>query len=231
MTLAKDLDEIDLAMLSYELVGTYAIASWEDGASRSLSSPACGIEEIRSFATACAACGVFGARRLLRALEFVVAMSNSPVESKISLFMEYLAKRGGFGLTNVELNAKIELSDAAADILGFPSMRPDFKIVPQRSARRNTLLIEYESDEAHKSRPGAFERDNLRRDALALMGYRAFGLTNEQVHDPAQFKAFMNGIRRALNMRPLESPEHDRRFMELHRRLFGSGYDALDEAP
>lgn len=228
--LGRDLDVFDLAMLAFELTGTYSIASWDDGSSHSLSEPLCSLEELCAFAMSCKACGVFGASKVLKSLSLVVPMSNSQAESKIALLMKTPVKLGGFGICRLEMNPTLRLSDAAAEIVGRASIRPDIKVIATPSTRSKGSLIEYESDEEHKFRLGAFERDNLRRDAFNLMGYRVFGLTNAQVADPDQLKAFMNGIRRALNMRPVTSADHDRRFIELHHRLLYGGYDPIDRA-
>lgn len=213
-------DEVGLALIAFELTGTYALRSWDDGSSVSLPAPLCDLAELRAFATACAASGVRGARRALSALDMVLPNSNSAAETALGLQMRAKGLRGGFGFKGFHMNAEVKLESEIAELQGCDALHPD-AYFPEKKA-----LIEYDSDDWHRFRLSAHARDATRRDSFSFMGNTVYVLTKDQVKDPVYLQRFMEALRGEVGGR---APVfRDARYLELHRRLHVDRLDPLE---
>lgn len=221
LQVATLLDEVDLALLMYELTGTYLIRSWDDGDSESGYEPLEDIEDIRSFAQQARSKKVRGAARLLKAADLVVPNSNSAAESALALLLMLPRTQGGMGIRGFELNKRIPLSKEASAILGRSDMRPDFLW------EAIMLALEYNSIRYHLGRV-AHTRDSRRQDALVHDGYDVVVLTRDQTIVKEELKTILGGIGRKLGLR--RGPNrHDDRVDDMIDRIIVHADDPLDK--
>lgn len=207
---AKHLDEVNLALIAYELTGTYAIRFWDEGGSVSLRAPEITIDELRSFCQACVEQRVHGSKRALKALDMVAPNSNSAAESALALQFTARGGVGGLSLKGLELNRAIRLPEEAAKLQGRSELRPDGHFANTKTG------YEYESDERHLT-PRAKARDSRRSTSFSLAGYKIYQLSKEQVQDPGYLWDFGEQLRREIGGR--KRVLHWDRYLELHCRL------------
>lgn len=215
--LATTLDEIDLAILAYELTGTYYLRHWDEGGGISNAQALTTIEDLASYASSCRAQGVRGGSKALQALRHAREGSNSPVETQIALLMALPRSMGGFGLRGFELNKAVRLSANGAALLGRDRLRPDIVI------RAIRLALEYDSNERHLDRV-THARDARRRAALAASGYEVLTITRGQLASFEELETIMELIARRLGMRRRRM-KSDSGQRSTHRRVM---LDAVD---
>ena len=215
---ACELDTIDLALVAYELTGTYAIRFWDDGASISVKEPITTLEELKAFARTCVALGARGANRAIQALELVVPMSNSAAESALALMLMEKGCRGGLALRDFNLNERIKLPHDIARLHGYDALTPDYHFI------NSMILLEYESDAYHLTSNDK-ARDSRRSVAFGLAGYRTFPLSKQQVQDPEYLWELAEQLRLALGRRKLT--RNWEQYVNLHHRLFIQRRDPL----
>lgn len=215
---ACELDIIDLALVAYELTGTYALRFWDDGGSVSVSSPVTSLEELKAFARLCTSQKIRGAHRALKALELVAPMSNSAAESALALILMAKGGQGGLSLRDFNLNEHIKLPRDVAKLHGFDALTPDCHF------KDSDVLLEYESD-AHHLTSSDKARDSKRSVAFGLAGYRVFPLSKQQVQDPEYVWELAEQLRLALGRR--KRVRNWEKFVDLHHRLFIERRDPL----
>ena len=220
--LGMELDEIDLALVAHELVGTYALLPWAATGSKSGIDQAETIESLSAYASAARSQGVPGAARALDALAITTEGSNSPLETKIAVLLTLSRRKGGFGLPGFQMNKRVRLSEEGQAIMGRETIRPDFVWLKQG------LVLEYDSDLWHLN-PESHERDSRRRAAFLASGYTPVDLTRGMLRDHEALCATMHDLERRLGYRrqPLSLSMEFRRD-ELLDRVLGRGASNWD---
>lgn len=184
---ANELDFISLVLLGYELCGCYSLAPQWDGV-LSMRHPLTSVERISALAELVSVKGVGLARR---ALQYVVDGSGSPQETALSMMFSLPKKYGGFGFEQPRLNLRLELSESASAV--WPRGNA-FDLVWE-SAR---VVVEYDGEAGHTLFEQT-ERDNTRRNALAVDGYALFVLTKSQVNNVEGFYSIAKAMAKLLN--------------------------------
>lgn len=213
-------DEIEIAQAAYELCGTYALASELERGFETHVDPLVDIDGLRACAEAERQRGAKGAAKVCRALRLVRDGSNSPMETNVAIALATSRKAGGYGLGGFELNRSVELSEDAARIFGYPTMRPDF------SWPGSNHVLEVLGRHDHGGDLG-FRSDPKRADALLAMDKVVHWLTTEQLRSPEKTEAILEDLARKLGKR--RRPPTPGMVLEraaLHERLFGFGADS-----
>lgn len=213
--LARDYDEVDLARVAYEMMGTYGLTPWTDEGSAQELRPLVDEAELRSYVRAACAVGVRGSRRARDALDLVVPGSNSPLETDVALFMSRTRARGGVSLGGFAMNHSVHLSEPLQRVAGRAVLRPDF-YWPELG-----LMVELESDRFHLS-PEAVKRDERRRRAFEAEGFVVRRLFSEVLRSNDLLNIFMSEL--ASHVDPRRGPASDAMLAkrrDLRERLFG----------
>jgi hypothetical protein len=158
-----------------------------------------------------------GAKNGRRAIAHVIEGSASPKETQLTMLLSMPRRLGGFGLPRPVLNAPIELSGAAAKIMGRGSVRGDLLWEEKR------LVVEYDSASWHASAP-AIAMDANRRNALKDMGYDVITVTGAQIMSHGMMEQVAAVLERRLGVRRrAQSAGLDERRLRLRRLLFDPG--------
>lgn len=216
---ASTCDLIDLALIAYELCGTYIIEHWNETRSISLDRPLSNIDVLARLSRTYRTYGTRGAKRALESLKYVREGSNSAAESTLALALMLPLRLGGYRLSGFALNQRISLSEMGREILGYPEIRPDFTWPDAHVA------LEYDSDTWHLNRV-KHARDARRRACLTAMGYAHYTLTSLQIADLQGLDAMFASIQKRLGIRGRRPCDPSRR-SELHTRLFIKTVDPL----
>ena len=213
--LACTWDEIDIATVAMEMLGTYGLSDQlEQGWSVDLA-PLVAYGELTSYIRAAEALGIRGAKRAGEALKLAVPGSNSPRETALALYLSYPRRRGGAELRGYVMNKTIELSGEQAQIAGQGRVKPDFLWEGKR------VTVEYDSDLSHLNSLQK-TKDERRRSALESVGYKSLVVTNGIAADEAALSALTTQLERWLGYRRKSLSERQAMLRStLVRRLFG----------
>ncbi len=170
------------------------------------------------YAMARASVGMRGHKAFMRALEEVRGIAASPLEVRAAMRLCGSRSFGGEGFGPVEMNHRVNLSQAARDVssrlfavvdLFFPA-----------TDRHGNVGVECQGRVAH-GRGGVTDADANRLVALQLMGIDASLLTHEQLRDQARFHHVRKLLAKKLGRRYREkTPTFLAREAELMRDLF-----------
>ncbi len=208
-------DEVDIMTIAYEFCGTYALDPQESRGFVTNLEPLVCAQELRGYAELEKARGVKGAARAARALAYVADCSNSPYETKVAIALALPRKSGGYGLGGFKLNARMELSESARTIFGFPSIRPDF------SWPGNDHVLEVLGRHDHGGDAG-FRNDPKRADTFLAMGKVVHWATTEQLRSAEATEAIFEDLAVKLGKRRAAlGAKATLRRAALHSRLFG----------
>ena len=213
--LASVWDEIELAMVAMEMLGTYGLSDHlERGWDVDLA-PLVTYGELERYIRAAKALGIRGASRASSALELAVPNSNSPRETALAVYFSLPRRRGGAELRGFAMNKPIILVGEQREIAGQDQVKPDFLWDQER------VTVEYDSDLTHLSSRQK-TKDERRRSALESAGYKPLVVTNGITSDGAALNALTSQLERRLGYRrkPLSARQAALRSM-LVRRLFG----------
>lgn len=213
--LASVWDDVELAMVAMEMLGTYGFSDQlEKGWDVDLA-PLITYGELTRYICAAEALGVRGARRADSALELAVSNSNSPRETALAVYFNLPRRRGGAELKGFVMNKSIELVGEQKKIAGQDQVKPDFLWESER------VTVEYDSDLTHLNSKQK-TKDERRRSALESAGYKPLVVTNGITSDEVALNALTLQFERRLGYRrkPLSSREAALRSILL-RRLFG----------
>ena len=204
----------DIALIAYELRGSYALSrDAEDGF----------VGELAPIASAAGLCSQIPllpwsaqdreSRRVRMALKAVVDGSASPMESKLALMLFLPRTVGGFGLPKALLNHPIPVRGRAASYTRRQLIIPDMYWPKAR------LVLEYLG--GHHDDPGRAALDSERDNAFAAMGHSVIDVTRREARDLGTLSAIAADICRAssYHQRPA-TPRMLERRCELHARLF-----------
>ena len=191
--LARTYSRVDLALLGFELCGSYALPP-EEGSSCRGCVPATATVYLRSFAERCIRAGIRGGRAALETLKYVLDGAASPMESAIALMLWLPYRFGGYGLPKPVLNHAPRSSGKTAVLADAKPHRCDL-IWPQAN-----VALEYDSDAFH---PGSTRsRDARRNNSVAAEHHFVFALTKEQLYDIEQFDLTARQLMNALGKKP-----------------------------
>lgn len=178
------LTDVQLALVGMMLCGTYAIAPNEQ---RSLidRAPLTTMESLRAMASKDYA--LRGAQTARAALDLMVEGSRSPRESSLLLLLCSKDGYGSYGMPRPELNRVVDLSPAAASLLGTSQIKPDLCWYEQRT------LMEYDSWN-HHSRPDELADDDLRIQAFRKDQWEAVTLRTVNMDNPTRFDKIVRNV-------------------------------------
>lgn len=209
------LDEISLAQLANEMMGSYVIdLNKEEGVVDELM-PLVDISELRGYAKSARALKIRGAARACRALELEAPNANSPREGDVAIFMMQSRALGGIGLRGFKMNVSVKLPAPLASKLEQKTIIPDF-------SWPNGTVVEYDSKQEHLS-PEARAHDELKRRAYQAVGMDCLTLTNGILRNNDEVELFFSELERSLRLRrrpPNEQMLESRKI--LRERLFGA---------
>ena len=139
-----------------------------------------------------------GHQKAVAASRYILDRSNSPMETMLSILSCYPLMRGGYSLIRPELNAKLQLTDEAKNLMQGRNCYGDFVWEWLK------LVLEYDSDISHLS---SFQHqiDKRRASALAMSGYTVITVTNKNVSSLYELDQLFCMLRKMLNMRPVHS--------------------------
>lgn len=199
LQLANRLDLSELIALGMELCGTYrrnVEVPRMDGVGITLSTaydqpPLSNPQKLRGFVSCMKSAP--GRPKALKALDYILSNSASPMETALYLLLCLPRSVGGYALPKPELNPPIVFSRAGRKYTLRHAAKPDLY---WRKAR---LDLEYDSNEFHDESTRAV--DSMRRKALERMGIEVIGLTPDELLSTSLFHATAMRIARRLGKR------------------------------
>ena len=175
-------DEVDLALIGYELCGTYVLdASW-DGLTNTQSPMTSRASIARVLAHQSGCSGVVKARK---ALELVRDGSNSPMETVLCALLTFPRHLGGYALGSVSLNYQVSTGHGTRYIdLAFPACK---------------VGLEYKGKEYHSvERAG---RDDRRQNEITGSGWTILNVWYEDLVEEHLFDRLIQELARAMGIR------------------------------
>jgi len=158
-----------------------------------------------------------GCGKALKALEYVLPNSASPMETAIYLLLCLPRRLGGYALPQPILNPAIAISKSGQQYTLRKSAKPDL------FWKKIRLDLEYNSDEFHEENQRA--SDSMRRKALEHMGVEVIELTSDELLSVELFHA--TALRIARRFKKRIRSEHEGGFserrLELRNMLFLDG--------
>lgn len=203
-------DRIHLALLGWELCGTYCTELTGRESAYGLP-PLTSTRKIREFAQRNAE--LRGAKKALAALRFVADGSASPRETMLALALGMPLKDGGHALGMPVMNHEVKATERARIIAGRSSFRCDL-------CWPDALLdVEYQSHEAHANE-GSRIGDSRRANALSSMGWTVVAITNDELDSVSTLAEIAKTLRKHLRLRlRLGFDDHHARQLRLRRAL------------
>ena len=174
--MAASLDLINLVLLGYRLCGDYRPSELRF---RTGNLPLTTPEKLSAYVEKCAGCK--GAKKARRALRFVLADSNSTMETRLTMALILPRRWGGYGLSRPTLNEEIFGTSRTGDLCWLDK----------------GVVVEYDSA-SHHAEPFAQERDSARRAEIGLRDVRVITVSRMQVADPRLFDQVARYIAKSL---------------------------------
>ena len=189
---ATRLDLAPLIALGDELCGLYSFSRQEKRGIRQRSVPLVSRHQLLSYTETARGCPGYKAAK--RALEHVVDMSASPMETFDEMTMCLPYRYGGYGLARPKMNQVILLDGKAA------------RIAKRSRCYADMLWEDFKLDVEHHGRfdhvsPENAASDRARVNALREMGYDVIELTKPQVDDLAVYELIVQRIARITGKR------------------------------
>ena len=175
-----------------EICGKYAFDPQDEDGTRQRKLPLVTPEQLRVYLEA--ASGVRGLVTARRALGYVAAGSESPMETASYLFLSLPYRMGGYGLRELSLNQEVPLTQSAQIVAKRENCRPDIRAGERR------IDIEYAGRNRHTGND-ALEWDSRRSNALSSMGFEIVHLTKGQVDDWRTFEQIALNIASKMDKR------------------------------
>lgn len=162
--LASALPYSQLALIAFEMCGTYAI----DPCARNFVSdlaPATTPKKIEQYVKDYARLNPHfkGKRKIEAILAILKEGAASPMESRLFIKLCGARKDGFYGCRGLDMNLPVQLSTEACKIAGQPIVYPDLL------SSKFKIAIEYNSAQYHESNKQG-QKDRRRRDALVYDG-------------------------------------------------------------
>lgn len=208
---ASQLDYVDLLLLLLELMGFYRLSEKTPGGFVETTAPLLTKVCLASASRVASAACVYGSKQLGKVVRVAAEGSKSPAESKLYTLFSIDRRRGGFGISGIVLNQRMDLDKIARMHLDLGGIRPDLYEPRGRSA------IEYQS-RLHPVDARAL--DDKRADALEAQGVRVFQVDRKRARDLRDLTAIAYAMaRRAGIKRRTPSEKALQARAVLHARL------------
>lgn len=181
----KEIDVIDLALIGFELCGTYVLDSFSESwkGFTNIDSPITSKERILKLVNTLGAYP--GARKAKKAISLVVNGSNSPMETVQAILLCFPRSLGGLGFNDCELNYKINTPDGNRYIdLAFPKYH---------------IGLEYKGRQFHT--PEQTTRDDRRQNKITSTGYTIFNVWYDDLARLHLFDGLAKDISSAMGIR------------------------------
>ena len=157
-----------------------------------------------------------GYRQALKALDYILENSNSPMETVLAMLLCLPCRYGGFGLPKPRMNYAIKLASAQARAVGHSMFICDLYWAFA------SFALEYYGREWHTG-VEQVAYDARRMGELQYCGVEISVVTFEQIASPGQVELLASKVAKRLGVRlrkPSEGCVQMRR--ALHERLIGS---------
>lgn len=215
LQMATRLDLPELIALGMELCGTYrrnVELPRMDGSGITLTTiyqqqPLSNVRRLRGFVSSMKSAR--GSAKALKALQYVLPNSASPMETALYLLLCLPRKMGGYALPKPILNPPVVFSKSGRQHTLKRSAKPDLY---WKKAR---LDLEYNSDEFHSENQRTI--DSMRRKALERMRVEVIELTADELLSAELLHATALRIARSLKRRI--RAEHEGAFLEARSNL------------
>lgn len=181
----RDLDEMDLALIGFELCGTYVIDPDEGSWSGLISHGAALTSKKKIARMAGNLASRPGSGRARRALELFEDASNSPMETVLALLFVLPRRLGGLGLGPATMNKQVATSTGSRWVdLVFAS---------------SSVGLEYKGKKPHSIEKTA--RDDRRQNKLTSSGITILNVWYEDLRDAHLFEQLVSDVTRTLGVR------------------------------
>ena len=205
--MARSLDLPRLTALGMELCGTYRrnVAAFIPGTNSTTyvteyhQQPLTTPRRLKGFLTTMQSAP--GCSKALKALEYVLPNSASPIESALYLLLCLPRRLGGYALPKPILNPSITLTKAGGRHTFRNHAKPDLYWKAER------IDLEYNSDEFHDESSRAI--DSMRRKALEHMRVEVIELTHDELYSTSLFHETALRIAKRLGKRIRSEDEGD----------------------
>lgn len=226
--MASRLDDLQLAVLLGELMGTYAIDPIL-GEMRQVKEPMTTPDALQAYLEDL---GSFpGTSRVRRCLRMMPPGSGSPRETRLALRLSLPPALGGYHLPVAALNMVVNVQGLRAD-LPLHTRRPDILLAvlgvgPGREGRHRYVAIEYDGATHYGEERHA--RDVERQTELMVAGLKEYVVGRQQYADLEYMDGLASLIRKDLGMSRIGlTRDVERRRRELRRQLY-LRLEAIDE--
>lgn len=175
-------DEVDLALIGFELCGTYLLDNSWDGLTNT-EKPLTHVAQIERMMQGLK--GAHGLKAARTALELVHDGSNSPMETVLCALLTFPRRLGGFGLGPVSLNYRVSTGTGFRLIdVAFPEHK---------------VGLEYKGREFHSiERVG---RDDRRQNEIVGSGWTILNVWYEDLVEDHLFERLMADLAHAMGIR------------------------------
>lgn len=184
LQLAKsgEYDEVDLALIGFELCGTYVLDGSWDGFTN-LERPITSTAKIKRFLEH--ERGRKGAALAAQAIDLVLDASNSPMESVLAALFTFPRRLGGLGLGPAALNHPLVCGDDERYI--------DLALYLEK------IGLEYKGKKYHSIEQSG--RDDRRQNMITASGYTIFNVWYEDLVEEHLFNNLVSHVTAALSTR------------------------------
>lgn len=194
--MSQSLNDLGALEQAFELCGSYAVSA--DGSLLTGIAPVTTSRELmrqtRGIARAACDQRVPGLSRAMAMAPYVLDNSASPMETKVAIMLSLPVNRGGWGITDLALNQRFDLSREQREIARKTYLVIDGCIASKR------LGYEYDSREFH-DRDDREYSDRVRLAAVQCLGLRVLPLTADIVMDELRCTSFFDELARLAGKR------------------------------
>lgn len=209
---SDEFDVIDLAMLGFELCGTYLLDedknSWKGFVNIDMSMTSTSkIARILEYRV-----GMAGSKKAQEALGLVIDGCHSPMESVLAALLTFPRCLGGFGLKGAQMNFRVQtLSGERFVDIGFPELK---------------IAYEYKGRKYHL--PEQAGRDDRRQNALVGAGWTVINVWHEDLTDPYLFAELESNTYKAVGRRQRNRSERFRMRQQVLRSRLVPGLQRFE---
>lgn len=156
-----------------------------------------------------------GSAKAIRAARYVLAFSNSPMETRLAIMLGLSTRMGGYGLNGIEMNAPIKLSKSGIELVGVREIRGDLVW------RKKKFVVEYNSKTVHNN-DSTYYNDADRATAFKDSGWQCIVVTPNNIKTFGAMENIARVIRKQLGLpakkEVLSTYENERE--EIFEKLF-----------
>ena len=156
----------------------------------------------------------YGAKRVRRALRWVVEASRSPMETVVVLLFVLPVEMGGCGMPKPQLNVRIEIPPALQAALGRPY------VVVDLCWSEWGIILEYDSYEFHSLR-SAVDSDNTRNEGLRDLGWMVRSVSSGMLTSETMLDELTSKVMTHAGLAVPDDPAWRLRRQALVRELMG----------